>query len=160
MITKGKVVTLSYTLKDTDGHELDTADASNPFIYLHGAGQIVPGLELALNGLKIGDRKKVAVPPSEGYGEMIPGLKLELDRSQFPQNVELKEGMQFTADIGNGQVLPFRIESIQDARVRINGNHPLAGAVLHFDVEVLGVRDATPEEIAHGHAHGPGGHSH
>lgn len=160
MVTKGKVVTITYTLKNGNGQELDRADAQDPFVYLQGGGQIVPGLEVALDGLKTGDRKKVAVPPSEGYGEVIPELKLQVSRAQFPADADLKVGSTFTANVGEGQVMPFRIDSIQADQVNINGNHPLAGEVLHFEIEILDVRDATPEEVAHGHAHGEGGVTH
>jgi FKBP-type peptidyl-prolyl cis-trans isomerase SlyD len=160
MIKNGTVVDLSYSLKNDKGDVLDRADASEPFTYLHGAQQIVPGLENALAGLKVGEKKKVSVSPAEGYGELNPDLKLTVNRSQFPDGVEIEEGMQFEANSPDGQSVVFTVESIQGDKVAIDGNHPLAGETLHFDVEVLKVRDATKEELEHGHAHGDDGHHH
>jgi len=162
MISKGKVVSLAYLLTNDKGEELDRAEKGTPFHYLHGARQIIRGLESAIETMKIGDKKKVTVSPTEGYGELDPKLKMSLDRSNFPKDVELEEGMQFEANLSDddddGRV--FTIESVQGDKVNVNGNHPLAGMTLHFDVEVLGVREATKEELTHNHAHGPNGHGH
>ncbi len=158
-IQDGKVVHLKYLLKGTEGALLDEATSSDPFIYLHGAHQIVPGLENSLLGLKLGDQKKVIVQPEDGYGQFDPEMRKVVDRSQFPQGVQLKEGMQFDVDLENDESVVFIVESIEDEKVCVNGNHPLAGEVLHFDVEVLKIRDATQEEMLHGHAH-EGCHSH
>jgi FKBP-type peptidyl-prolyl cis-trans isomerase SlyD len=159
MIKTGTVVQLGYTLKDKKGEVLDQSDKADPFTYLHGGGQIVPGLETALEGLKAGDKKKVVVSPEEGYGKSNPGLKISVKRSQFPAGVELKKGMQFQADAG-GQGVVFTVAEIEGDEIHIDGNHPLADVELHFDVEVLHVRPATKEEMEHGHAHGPEGHGH
>jgi FKBP-type peptidyl-prolyl cis-trans isomerase SlyD len=159
-IKAGKVVDLSYSLTNDKGEILDKADGNDPFTYLHGASQVVPGLESALEGLKQGDKKKVSVSPEQGYGKKDPNLKLAVARTQFPPTLDLKAGMQFEADTGDGQEMMFTVESIQGDKVHIDGNHPLAGQTLHFDVEVLTVRDATEEEMSHGHAHGPDGHGH
>lgn len=160
MIKTGKVVHLGYSLKNSGGQVLDKADSSQPFTYLHGAKQIVPGLESALEGLKVGDKKNVVVAPGEGYGEKNPELKLAVSRSQFPEGVEIQPGMQFEAHAQDGQGVVFMVESIEGEKINLDGNHPLAGETLHFDVEVLGVRDATDEEQKHGHAHGPDGSHH
>ena len=160
MIKNGKVVDLAYSLTNAEGEVLDQADVKDPFTYLQGGSQIVPGLESALEGLKKGDKKKVTVTPAEGYGEMNPELKLTVNRTQFPSDAELEEGMQFETQTPDGQSVVFTIEEIVDDQISINGNHPLAGQSLHFDVEVLNVRDATGEELSHGHAHGPDGHHH
>ncbi len=160
MIKNGKVVSLSYVLKNSSGEQLDEAKASEPFLYLHGTGQIVPGLEGALEGEKIGSKKKVVVDPDQGYGEIVEGLRTKVDRSVFPADLEVKIGMQFQAEVGEQPVI-FTVEEIQGNEISIDGNHPLAGQILHFDVEVLDVRDASKEEIEHGHAHGSGsGHEH
>ncbi len=160
MIQSGKVVDLVYSLKNSEGEILDESDAKDPFTYLHGSQQIVPGLESALEGLKVGDKKQVIVPPSEGYGIFNPKLKMQISRTQFPDNAELEEGMQFQVQAEDGQSLVFTVEGFEGDEVQINGNHPLADQTLHFDVEVLQIRDATAEEIEHGHAHGPDGHGH
>lgn len=160
MIKNGKVVDLSYSLKDRKGQVLDRADPGEPFTYLHGAGQIVPGLESALDGLKVGDKKAVTVSPGEGYGERRPELRIAVNRSEFPEDVQLEPGMQFEAHGPGGQPIVFTVEKLEGDKVHIDGNHPLAGETLHFEVEVLRVRDATKEEMQHGHAHGPDGHHH
>ncbi|HLD99705.1 MAG TPA: peptidylprolyl isomerase [Bdellovibrionota bacterium] len=159
-IENGKVVSLAYSLKDSDGKLMDRADSKDPFMYMHGAHQIVPGLEGALEGLNVGDKKSVEVSPRDGYGEKNPALKLTVNKSQFPDTVELESGMQFEAHSADGQSVIFTVESIEGDKVHIDGNHPLAGQTLHFDVEVLGIRQATEEETAHGHAHSGDGHEH
>ena len=163
MIKNGKVVNLAYTLKNDGGEVLDQADSKDPFTYLHGGSQIVPGLESALEGLNVGDKKKVTVKPEDGYGEINEELKLSVARSQFPKEMEVEEGMQFETSSPDGAGMVFTVEEIQGDKVMIDGNHPLAGETLHFDVEVLEVRDATAEEVEHGHAHGEDddhGHGH
>jgi FKBP-type peptidyl-prolyl cis-trans isomerase SlyD len=159
-ISNGKVVNLSYSLKNDAGKLLDRADPGEPFSYLHGAQQIVPGLESALAGMKVGDKKKVTVAPQDGYGEVNDSLKLVVSRAQFPKEAELEAGMQFETHSDDGQGIVFTVEKIEEDKVHIDGNHPLAGQTLHFDVEVLAVRDATSEEMEHGHAHGEHGHEH
>ena len=159
-IADGKVVNLAYTLKNSKSEVLDQADAAAPFTYLHGAHQIVPGLESALVGLKQGEKKEVRVSPADGYGEVDPNLKLVVGRAQFPKNVQLEAGMQFEAATPDGSGAVFTVEAVEGDQVHINGNHPLAGVELHFSVEVLSLRDATTEEMEHGHAHGEDGHHH
>ncbi len=159
-IADGKVVNLAYTLKNAESEVLDQADSTTPFTYLHGAHQIVPGLEVALVGLNPGDKKEVRVSASEGYGEIDPNLKLIVARAQFPKNVQLEMGMEFEAATPEGSGAVFRVEALEGEQVHINGNHPLAGVELHFFVEVLSLRDATSEEVKHGHAHGEDGHHH
>ncbi len=159
-VKNGSVVDLAYQLKNSKGEVLDQSDAAEPFTYLHGAQQIVPGLESALEGLKVGDKKKVTVDPEQGYGETNPELKLVVNRTQFPPGAKMEEGMQFETHTQDGQGIIFTVEQITGEQVHIDGNHPLAGQTLHFDVEVLKVRDATEEEMSHGHAHGGDGHHH
>lgn len=157
-IKQGTVVNLAYSLKNSEGEVLDEANTNDPFTYLHGAHQIVPGLENELEGLSIGAKKAVTVAPENGYGEVNPELRVEVKRSQFPEGVEIEPGMQFSTQTPDGQNVVFTVEQVQGEQVMIDGNHPLAGQTLHFDVEVLDIRDATQEEMAHGHAHGPDGH--
>lgn len=159
MIKGGQVVELSYVLKNAKGEELDSATAESPLAYLHGYGQIIPGLEDALEGLNVGAQKSVVIPPAEAYGELNPALRLKVERSNFPPDAELEIGMQFVAEMPTGHV-PFVIQKIEAEDVYIDGNHPLAGETLYFDVVVLSIREATKEEIEHGHAHGEGGHQH
>jgi FKBP-type peptidyl-prolyl cis-trans isomerase SlyD len=153
------VVDLAYTLKGADGAVIDQSEKDDPMTYLHGEGQIVPGLESALEGLAKGAKKKVVVSAKEGYGTSNPDLKISVKRSQFPADVDVKEGMQFQAQAGEQGVV-FTVDKIEGDLVMIDGNHPLADQELHFEVEVLNVREATKEEKEHGHAHGAHGHDH
>jgi FKBP-type peptidyl-prolyl cis-trans isomerase SlyD len=159
-VAAGKVVALIYSLKNSEGEILDEASGDEPFTYLHGAQQIVPGLESALEGSRVGDKKSVRVEPADGYGEVNPELKLVVNRSQFPAGAKLEQGMQFETQTPDGHGILFTVESVQGEKVHIDGNHPLAGETLHFDVEILQVRNATSEEVEHGHVHGEGGHLH
>ena len=159
-IQDGKVVDLNYELTNTQGEVLDKSSATEPFTYLHGGQQIVEGLENALVGLKVGDKKKVVVPPELGYGELNPELQMTVARTQFPLDAELSSGMRFRGGSPDGHDMVFTIEKVEGDQVTINGNHELAGQTLNFDVEVLSMRDATAEEKEHGHAHGPDGHGH
>lgn len=157
MVTKNKIISMGYLLKNAEGQELDRADSNKPFSYLHGAQQIVPGLEKALEGMKIGEKKDITVPPEEGYGVENPDLRMVLDRSKFPPEMNLSIGMQFSADMGESQRV-FTIKNIEGDQVMVDGNHPLAGQTLHFSVDIISIRDATTEEISHGHSHDGGGH--
>ena len=160
MIVKNKVVSMSYCLRDSQGEELDRADKDKPLEYLHGCGNIVPGLENALDGLKVGDKKDVTVAPEDGYGEILKDLKMELDRKAFPDDQKIAPGMRFMAELSDGKKHPFNVVEIKDDKVHVDGNHPLAGQTLEFSIEIVNIRDATPEELEHGHAHGEGGHHH
>lgn len=158
MVKKNKVVSIVYRLTNEKGEELDKAGKDDPFTYLHGASQIVPGLEKALETLAPGQKKVVTVPPTEGYGEVEPSLKMKLDKKEFPTDMPLEPGIQFQASVGEDEGLVFTVEKVDGDTVHVDGNHPLAGMTLHFDVEVVEVREATAEELSHGHVHGPGGH--
>ncbi len=158
MIKKNDVVTLSYTLKNSAGVELGKADAKDAMNYLHGAGNIVPGLEEVIEGLKVGDKKDVTVPPEKGYGDMNPELKLKIPRSNFPADADIQPDMQFSSDM-DGKENVFTVEKVEGDQIFVNGNHPFAGETLHFNVKILGVRDATAEELSHGHVH-DGSHHH
>lgn len=160
MIKEGSVVSMTYKLTDSAGEELDSADSSSPFTYLHGHGQIVPGLERELEGLLVGSTKKVTVAPVDGYGEFEPDLQTIARRNQFPADQQMEVGMRFAADVGQEQPVVFTVVAIEGEEIKLDGNHPLAGETLHFDIEVLAIRDATEEELAHGHAHGADGHHH
>jgi FKBP-type peptidyl-prolyl cis-trans isomerase SlyD len=160
MIKKDSVVSLSYILKNENGEELDRSDAANPLAYMHGHGQIVPGLENVLEGLAIGDKKEVTVTPEEGYGEVQAQLRIKVSRDKFPADAKIEPGMQFSSKMEDGKEIPFTVQAIEGDEVMLDGNHPLAGKTLHFSVEVAEVRSATAEELQHGHVHGAGGHQH
>ncbi len=156
----GKVVSIHYTLRDDDGDVVDSSSGSEPLDYLHGAGNIVPGLEAAMEGKQVGDKLKISVPPAEGYGELDPKGARAVPRSGFPKGVKLEPGMQFFIEGPDGEPFPVWVKEVRDQEVVIDMNHPLAGETLHFEVEVVGVRAASEEEVEHGHPHGPDGHHH
>jgi len=161
MITKDSVVSMGYNLRNAEGEELGNADVSKPLTFLQGSGQVVPGLENALEGLVVGDKKDVTISPKEGYGEFNPELKMQVERKLFPADAEIKPGMQFKANTGDKFERTFTVMGVEDDQVKIDGNHPLAGQTLYYNVEIVSVRKATKEELAHGHAHGPdGSHKH
>ena len=158
-ITKDKVATIDYTLKNDAGDVIDTSDGREPLAYLHGRANIIPGLESALEGQSPGDEIEVSVPPEEGYGIRNESLRQKVDRSQFQGIDELEIGMHFRVPSERGDMI-IRVDEIEEDTVTIDGNHMLAGQTLHFAVTVRDVREATEEEKAHGHVHGPGGHHH
>jgi len=159
-IANGTVVGIDYSLHLGDGRVIDASEPKDPLTYLHGEGQIVPGLEAALAGLQPGDQRQVVVKPEEGYGEHDPRGLQEVQRTAFPQGFNPEVGMELTAEGENGEPVPFSIREVRPDSVLIDLNHPLAGKTLYFDVTVRDVREATEEERSHGHAHGPDGHHH
>jgi FKBP-type peptidyl-prolyl cis-trans isomerase SlyD len=147
------VVSIHYTLSNDKGEKMDSSAGGEPLKYLHGARNIVPGLEAALDGKATGDKLKVVVKPEDAYGEINPALIQKVPRSAFEGVAEIKPGMQFQAQGPQGQVQLITVVEVGDDEVTVNGNHPLAGEELHFEVSVEDVRAATDEEIAHGHVH-------
>ena len=158
-IEKDKVVSIDYTLTGDNGQVLDSSAGKEPLAYLHGTGSIVPGLEAALDGKGAGDAVKVTVTPEEGYGERNPELLHVAMREQFGDLKDIEVGMQFRAGSDDDAVV-VTVVSVEGDRVTLDGNHPLAGVTLNFDVKIVGVRAATAGEIEHGHPHGSGGHHH
>jgi FKBP-type peptidyl-prolyl cis-trans isomerase SlyD len=159
-IAAGKVVALNYTLRDNEGALIDGSDEGDPLYYLHGAENLVPGLETALEGHKVGDKLSVTVAPEDAYGERQGPGPQSVPRDAFPKDAELEEGMPFCVENEEGEEIDLWISSVEADEVWVDVNHPLAGVTLCFDVEVLSIRDATVEEQVHGHPHGPGGHQH
>ena len=147
------VVSMDYTLTDGDGKVLDSSDGTEPLSYLHGAGNIIPGLEKALIGKVADDTMKVEVAPADGYGELAPELTQVVDKAAFEGVETLEAGMSFEAQGPNGEVQRVVIAKVEGDQVTVDGNHPLAGVTLNFDVKIISVRDATEEEMSHGHAH-------
>jgi FKBP-type peptidyl-prolyl cis-trans isomerase SlyD len=158
-IGKNTVVAMNYTLTNNDGQILDTSEGRDPLYFLYGVGQIIPGLESALEGKSTGDALQVTVQPADGYGERETALIQKVPRDKFPPDAEIEVGMQFQASSGQGPVV-VSVTEVSDSEVTVDGNHPLAGVTLNFDVSIVEVREATAEEIDHGHVHGPGGHQH
>ncbi len=159
-IADGKVVTIHYTLTLSDGRVVDSSSGGEPLTYLHGAGNIVPGLERELSGKNQGDQLQVEVQPGEAYGDYDAAGNHKLPRKAFPADAQLRPGMGFHAEDDQGTVVPMWITGVADDEITVTSNHPLAGQVLNFAVEVVNIRDATAEEKDHGHPHGPGGHQH
>ena len=160
LIGSEKVVLIHYTLTDDSGQVLDSSSGRDPLAYLHGKGNIIPGLEKALEGKQAGDKLNVAVQPAEGYGERDERLVQDVPREAFENVDEVNPGMQFQAQNEQGQARVVTVTKVADDLITIDANHPLAGANLNFDVEVTEVREPTAEELEHGHVHGPGGHNH
>jgi len=160
-ITTNKIASLAYTLKNDDGEILDKADENNPFLYMHGTGGIIKGLENALNEKSVNDSFSLIVAPDEAYGERDDKLTESVPRTMFEgiPDEEMVAGAQFHAQTAQGTQV-ITIASIDGDMINIDANHPLAGETLHFDVTVLDIRDATEEEIAHGHPHASGGCGH
>lgn len=144
-IAAARVATFHYILTDDDGQVIDRSPDDQPLSYFHGAGNIVPGLEKALDGRSAGDSLTVDVSPAEGYGERVEALIQDVPREAFQGIDTIEPGMQFQANGGQGPVL-VTVVAVNDGQVRIDGNHPLAGKTLHFDVRITGVRDSTDEE--------------
>lgn len=154
------VVSIDYTLRNDEGEILDSSEGAQPLAYLHGAANIIPGLEQALLGKKAGDELEVSVEPEDAYGEFSLELVATLERSMFEGVDELLPGMQFHASAPDGGMQVVTVRDVDGDQVTVDGNHPLAGQRLHFKVKVVSVREATAEELDHGHAHGEGGHHH
>lgn len=160
-IKDGVVVSLDYTLRLDDGEVIDSSDGNEPLEYLHGYGQIIPGLEKALVGLTVGDSKTVVVPAAEAYGEVDMEAFEIVPRSMFPDDMELEEGLALSLrDAETNEPFDAAIAEVRETEVMLDFNHPLAGETLHFEVRIPALRPATAEEMSHGHAHGPDGHHH
>ncbi|MES9857551.1 MAG: peptidylprolyl isomerase [Sedimenticola sp.] len=158
-IEANKAVSLAYTLTDNEGTIIDQS-SDGSFEYLHGASNIIPGLENALTGKGVGDKLVVAIDPADGYGERNEEMIQIVGRDMFNPEDEINPGMQFHAQSPDGNTMMVTVVDIDDENVTIDGNHPLAGVHLNFDVEVMNLRDASAEEIECGHVHGPDGHDH
>lgn len=152
-IQHNAVVGMHYTLKNDDGEVIDSSEGGTPLVFIQGHGNIIHGLESALAGLKVGDSKDVVVEPADGYGEYDDELVQEVPRSAFEGIDTLEVGMQFHADTEDG-IVPITVMEISDDVITVDGNHELAGERLHFSVTIDSIREATAEELAHGHIHG------
>lgn len=158
-VAKHKVVSIDYTLTDGQGTVIDSSSGQAPLAYIHGLGNIIPGLEAALEGKSAGEHVNAVITPEEAYGARNEELVQQLARDLFDTEDDIVEGMRFHAMSEAGPRV-VTVVSVDGDQVTIDGNHPLAGMTLHFDVTIADVRDASDEEISHGHAHGPGGHDH
>ena len=153
LIGDNLVVSMHYTLTDNEGNVLDSSEGAEPLTYLHGAGNIIPGLEKALVGKVEGDTQQVTVQPAEGYGEVMSELMQTVDKAAFQGVESVEVGMSFEAQTSDGSVQHIVVSKVDGDQVTVDANHPLAGVVLNFDVEIVSVREATEEEISHGLVH-------
>jgi FKBP-type peptidyl-prolyl cis-trans isomerase SlyD len=158
-IAADRVVLIHYTLKDDAGAVIDSSAGAEPLAYIQGHGNLVAGLEKALEGKQDGDAVAVSVAPADGYGLHDAALIQRVPRRAMQGAGEIKKGMQFQARTDDGMRM-FTVTAVVGDMVTLDGNHPLADKTLHFDVQVLNVREATAEELEHGHVHGAGGHHH
>ena len=156
-VAENAVVVIDYTLKDNAGEVIDSSEGAGPLAYLHGAGNIVEGLEEALAGKEAGAEVQASIEPTKAYGERHEDMKQEVPKELFGGVENIEAGMQFQSETDQGPVLVTVVE-VTDEMVTVDGNHPLAGVHLNFDVTIREVREATAEELEHGHVHG--GHQH
>jgi len=154
-IAKHKVASIHYTLTDNNGKVLDSSAGREPLYYIQGVGNLIPGMEEGLEGKKQGDKVNLKVSPEKGYGVKSDELVQKVPRSAFGDQ-KIEKGMQFQTNQGG----VVTVTNVGLSEITVDGNHPLAGVELNFAVEVLSIREATEEELAHGHVHGPGGHHH
>jgi FKBP-type peptidyl-prolyl cis-trans isomerase SlyD len=159
-ISANHVVGIHYTLRDDKKEVLDSSEGQDPLLYLHGHSQIVPGLENALAGKKVGDKLSVSITPADGYGEYDPKLTSVVERNQFPNQAQLEVGALFEFSNAKGHPVVVRVAELKGDSVTVDANHPLAGQNLHFEVEIVSLRAATQSELEHGHAHDGDGHHH
>ena len=154
-IAKHKVASIHYTLTDNDGKVLDSSSGREPLHYIQGIGNLIPGMEEGLEGKKQGDKVNLKVSPEKGYGVKSEELIQKVPRSAFGDQ-KIEKGMQFQTNQGG----VVTVTNVGLSEITVDANHPLAGVELNFAVEVLSIREATEDELAHGHVHGPGGHHH
>jgi len=154
MVKNGMVVSIAYTLRLATGELVDASPEDEPLEYLHGADNIVPGLEKGLEGLTIGDKRDVQVSAAEGYGDYDPEYVEEVDRADLPKDLPVTLGMTIAVTDDEGWIEEAIVREISKNKVKLDFNHPLAGQTLNFSVEIVGIREATEEELDHGHPHG------
>jgi FKBP-type peptidyl-prolyl cis-trans isomerase SlyD len=158
-IANDTAVLIHYTVTSSTGEVLDSSDSDDPLAYIHGQGDIVPGLEQALTGKSAGDKVQVTVEPKLGYGEREESKVQQVPRSAFEDGAQIEAGMRFQTESDDGDVI-VTVTQVSPDQVTIDANHPLAGQTLRFDVQVVSVRKCTAEELEHGHVHGDGAHHH
>ncbi len=159
-LNNNQVVTINFTLKDEEGNIIEETSKEQPFSFISGNQQILPELEKNVSEMIIGSKRTVVLEPENAYGIYNDTSIQTVSRSDFPDDAKLEVGMGFVADTPDGRQMPFVIKNIDDENITVDFNHPLAGHTLTFDVELLELREASPEELAHGHVHGAGGHHH
>ncbi len=159
-IEKNTVVSAEFRLFDRNGQLIDSSETNGPLVYLHGAEQLLPALEAALDGHAVGDELSVELTPEQAFGERVEALVDRAPRANFPGVEQIEPGMRFQTQLEDGQQIVVTVTDVDDEWVTVDGNHELAGMDLRFELKVADVRAASEEEIAHGHVHGPDGHGH
>jgi FKBP-type peptidyl-prolyl cis-trans isomerase SlyD len=159
-LKSNQVVTMNFILKDDAGNVLDSTEGNEPFSFISGGNQILPKLEEKVGEMLIGSKKEVVLNPEDGYGTYQEDAVRIVKRSEFPEDIEIGKGMSFLAKSPQGKDMQFLVKEINGDDITVDFNHPLAGKTLHFNLELLNLRDATQEELDHGHVHGAGGHHH
>ncbi len=159
-IERNKVVTMNFTLTDDDGKLIDSTDNGGPFSFISGLNMVLPKLEEAVNGMLIGSKKSLKLEAKDGYGNYNEDAVQVVGKENFPEDFVLEVGMEYMARNPEGMEMPFVITNVDGEVITVDFNHPLAGVNLNFEIELLNVRDATAEELSHGHVHGEGGHHH
>ena len=159
-VGKDKVVLMHYTLKNDAGDVIDSSEGGDPLPFLQGHGNIIPGLESALEGSKVGDKLEVSIKPKEGYGVRMKDAIQEIPNSALQSVDEVKVGMQLQSQDKDGNAFLVSVTKIEDDKITVDGNHPLAGQTLHFSVSIESIRKAEDEELSHGHVHADGQHNH
>jgi FKBP-type peptidyl-prolyl cis-trans isomerase SlyD len=159
-LKSNQVVTMNFILKDDAGNVLDSTEGNEPFSFISGGNQILPKLEEKVGEMLIGSKKEVVLNPEDGYGIYQEDAVRIVKRTEFPEDIEIGKGMSFLAKSPQGKDMQFLVKEINGDDITVDFNHPLAGKTLHFNLELLNLRDATQEELDHGHVHGAGGHHH
>ena len=160
IIEQNKVVSMHYKLSDKDGNVIDHSEGREPLAYIQGIGNLIPGLEQELEGKTIGDKFSAVIKPEDAYGTRDEELIRVVPKSGFQGEEEMTVGMQVQIDTGEQGLAIATLTAIEGDDITLDLNHPLADLELHFDVDIQEIREATEEELAHGHVHGPGGHQH
>ena len=158
-IKKNNVVSIDYTLKNNEGTVIDTSSGRSPLVYMHGSGALIPGMEKSLESKSEGDEFHVSITPAEAYGNRDEDLVHKVNRAELAHLQDLALGMELEVQADDTPLVMTIIE-LTDELVVLDGNHPMSGQTLNFDIQVRSIREATSEEISHGHVHGPGGHDH
>ena len=159
LVADDLVISMDYVLT-VDGEILDSSEGTEPIAFLQGHSNIIPGLEKEIYGMAVDESRKVSVKPEEGYGVFDPDSVSDIPKSEFPDEIPLETGIELQMKDESGEIMHARITKVKKETVTLDFNHPLAGKTLEFDVKVVGIREATAEEIDHGHVHGEHGHHH
>jgi len=157
---KNQVVAFNYKVQNDKNEVIDESQPGQPLAFLAGQGQVLAKVEETLNSMLFNAKKSITLEPQDAYGLFSEEFIRPADRNSFPAEMELEEGMEFMANLEDGSTKPFVIKDITGDQITCDFNHPLAGFTLTFELELVEVRDASPEELEHGHVHGPGGHAH